>query len=108
MQIKKGHSHCTGTEWTGVIRSQILEQTHKIWTTRFAILHDKVEEVLTLKESRHLCEEIKDKYTLGIVVIPPVDAHLTDQPPYMTLILSSLSKKNWIRSERIFRKEAAT
>ena len=51
---------------------------------------------------------IKDLSMLGTVVIPPGDSHLLEQPLYVTLHQSSITKNNCIRSVSIYNEEAAT
>ena len=77
-------------------------------TTRCDILHEKSEDGLTFKESRQLREDIKEKYLLRPAGLPPGYAYLLEQPLELTLKLSDITKKKWLISARISRKEAAT
>ena len=51
-----------------------------MWTTRCDIIHDKTEYGPYLEDIRQLLEDINVQYILGMVGIPPGDAHLMEQP----------------------------
>ena len=52
-------------------------------------------------------ENIKEQYLLVTVGIPPGDLHLMYKPLEARLMLLTLTKDNWIRSDRIYMEEVS-
>ena len=98
----------TCTVCPGILSSQLLEMTNKMWITRCEIINEKTEDGPLHEDIRQMLEDIKEKYLLEMLITPPGDSNLMGQPLEAPFKLSVLRKKNWITLERISRVEAST
>jgi hypothetical protein len=82
--------------WAADITYQLLQISHKLWTTRNGILNERNEHGLLLAEGQKLNEAIIEHYGHVKAVLLPEDYHFLNRPLYWILEMSASDRYSWL------------
>jgi hypothetical protein len=83
--------------------TNLLVVTHSQWLHRCAVLHEKDNQGLKLKDSQQLAADIQEQFQLGVDGLQVRDRHFLTRGQEAVLALPADNKQAWLSGIRIAR-----
>ncbi len=93
----------TAKKWTTELVNNLLALVHKQWKTRNAVVHERNEQGLKVKEGKELEEAITEQFLMGPEGLLPHDQHHLTRGRAAVENMSAAQKKTWLYGIEIAR-----